>query len=244
MLMSRSSLARKTASAIVLLMLLSSANELYAAATTNYTIPSDVQDAGGGEKAKSNNYVLSDTIGEGDIGIGQTANYTLNAGYRQPAPDSYIAIAGPASILIGTIVGTGQATASGSWIVTTDADGGYQLSWNAATAAMVSGSDTIAAFTPSVANTPDTWSVAAIDSEWGARLRSSSTDTYGEWGTDNSSDKWLNIATSSRVIVARLSRTSISGSQEIVQLRAEVGASHLQPTGTYTNTVTMTASAL
>lgn len=230
---------RSLAAAVLLLSL----QTVFAAQSTNYKTPSDAQGASGGDGAKSTNYMLKDTIGEQGIGYTASSNYLLNAGYRQ-AGDATISISGPSTIDIGTITGNGQKTGSGTWTVITDADAGYSLSWTASTATMVSGADTIAAYTPAVANTPETWSVAASASEWGGRLRSSSTDTASEWGTDASSDKWLNIATSARTIVTRASRTSVSGSSEIVQFRVEIGASALAPTGTYTVTVTMTAVSL
>jgi hypothetical protein len=184
-----------------------------------------------------------DTIGEPNIGDSATASYRLNAGYRQTL-ETFISLSGPSSVNIGSIAGTGQQTNSGTWIVTTDAMAGYSLSWSASAAAMDSGTDTIAAFTPSVANTPDTWTVAATDSEWGGRVRSTSTDTAAEWGTDASSEKYLNVSTSSRVLVTRTTRTALAGSNEIVQFRAEIGASKIQLPGTYNVTVTMTATSL
>lgn len=211
--------------------------------SNTYRIPSDVNAAGGGEEARSSNYLLLDTIGEPNIGDSGSANYGLNAGYRQTL-ETFIAISAPASIDIGTIVGTGVQTGSGTVTVITDAAAGYSLAWQASSATMISGSDSVAAFTPSTPNVPDTWSVAATDSEWGSRVRSSSTDTAAEWGTDNSTDKWLNVATSSRTIVTRSSRTTVAGSSEILQFRAEIGSSKIQPNGTYTVTVTLTATSL
>ena len=211
--------------------------------SNTYRIPSDVNAAGGGEDAKSSNYVLFDTLGEPNIGTSGSSNYALNAGYRQTLV-TFISISGPPTINIGTIAGTGQQTGSGTYTVITDAAAGYTLAWQAASATMISGSDTVAAFTPASANVPDTWSVASTDSEWGSRVRSSSTDTAAEWGTDNSTDKWLNVATSSRTVVTRSSRTSLSGSDEILQFRAEVGSTKIQPSGTYTVTVTLTATSL
>ncbi|MFA5800197.1 MAG: hypothetical protein WC840_04530, partial [Candidatus Peribacteraceae bacterium] len=104
--------------------------------------------------------------------------------------------------------------------------------------------DTIAPYTPAVAETAETWSVALSDSEWGGRLRSNSTDTATKWGTDASSPKWLNVPTTNYTVVTRSSRTATNGSTEILQYRAEVGASKHQPTGKYSATITMTAVAL
>ena len=179
-------------------------------------------------------------IGVSFIAKGATNNDT--AAVNLPVAAT-ITISAPADVTLGTITGTGAATSStATWTVTTNNSAGYKLEWAASSATMASGSDTVAAYTPAVANTPETWSVAAADSEWGARLQSASTDTGAEWGTDSSTEKWLNVATSARQIVSRATETS--SSNEIVEFKAEVGASKFQPTGTYTVNVTATATTL
>lgn len=156
-----------------------------------------------------------------------------------------ISISSPSDVSLGTITGTGaSSTGVATWTVTTNNSGGYKLEWTASSATLTSGSDTIAAYTPAVADTPDTWSVAASDSEWGARLKSSSTDTDAEWGVDSSSEKWLNVATSPREIVSRLTETAPGGSSETIEFKAEVGSSKVQATGNYTVNVTATATTL
>jgi hypothetical protein len=211
---------------------------------TNYQIPSDVQAVGGGESAKSTNYILDDTIGEANIGESRSNNYQLDAGYRQTL-ESFLALSCSTPVNIGTITFVGQQTGSGACTVITDAEAGYTLSWASSGASLVSaGADQIGPFTPSVANTPETWGVGVLASEWGARLRSASTDSNIEWGTDGVSEKWLNVRTTSRTIVTRTSRTSESGSVEIVQFRAEVGNQAIQPSGTYQTIVIFTAASL
>ncbi len=209
-------------------------------------MPLDVQGAGGGDEARSTNYHLIDTIGEPNIGPSASNNYNLRAGYRQTtSSDVFLSISGSTTVNLGTIVGAGQRTGTGKWTVITDADAGYSLSWRASTAAMVSGSDSIPAFGPSVADTPDSWSVAASSARWGGHLSVTSTDTAAEWGAnDGVGSKWLNVATSNRTIVTRTSRTALAGSNEYVNFRAEVGSTAIQPTGTYTVTITMTAVSL
>ena len=157
-----------------------------------------------------------------------------------------ITISAPADVSLGTITGTGTSdVGTATWTVTTNNSGGYKLEWQASAATLTSGSDTIAAYTPAVADTPETWSVAAADSEWGARLKSASTDAAAEWGTDTSAEKWLNVNNAAvRQIVSRTTETASSGSDEIVAFKAEVGASHFQPTGAYTVNVTATATTL
>ncbi len=216
--------------------------------STNYDIPFDVNNAGGADVSKSNVYLLSDSLGEPIVGYGSTNNYVLNSGYRQPSASEFLSIACSPVAVIGSVVGTGQKTGSGTCIVYTDAYGGYNLGWS-----VLSGSggtntgylineynDTIAPYTPAVADTPETWSVPSANAEWGGRLRSTSTDGAVEWGTDAVSEKWLNIRTTNRTIVTRSYSTPQEGSTEIVQFRSEVGSSVLQPTGVYQATVTFT----
>lgn len=177
------------------------------------------------------------------ISFGATANDTVQVGVTEAAT---ISISAPANVDLGTITGTGASSAgTATWTVTTNNSAGYKLEWQASSATMASGADTIAAYTPAVANTPDTWTVAAADSEWGGRLKSASDDTETEWGTDTTSEKWLNVdSAAQRQIVDRSTETSASGSNEIVAFKAEVGSNKFQPTGSYTVNVTATATTL
>lgn len=157
--------------------------------------------------------------------------------------DPSISISTPSNVSLGTITGTGSSSeGTASWTVTTNNSSGYKLEWTASSATMSNGSDTISAYTPTVADTPETWSVASNTSEWGARLKSSSTDTNVEWGTDSSSEKWLNVSTTARQIVSRA--TATAGSTETVAFKGEVGSGKIQPSGSYTIDITVTVTTL
>lgn len=220
----------------------------YAQESTEYELRPDAVNAGGADVSKSNTYLLSDSIGEPVVGHGESADYILDSGYRQPSASEFLAMTCSPLATIGTVEGTGQKTGSGTCTVTTDAYSGYNLSWSVLTGSggTNTGSlinpdeDIIDPFTPAISNTPETWSVGASAAEWGARLRSISTDIAAEWGTDASSEKWLNVRTSARTIVTRSAATPLAGSTEIIQFRAEVGSSVTQPTGVYQTTVTFT----
>ncbi len=215
-------------------------------------MPSDVQAVGGGEAAKSTLYMLDDTVGEANIGPSRSNTYDLNAGYRQTVADAYIALTCDDTTDLGTLVSTGQKTGNISCTVITDAEAGYNLAWVVSTGSGGTSTgyliseleNTIAPFTPTVAGTPQTWSVANNDARWGGRLSSTSTDTDVKWGTDSVSEKYLNVGTGSYTIVSRATRTSVSGSIELLQMRAEIGSTKVQALGTYKATVTLTASAL
>lgn len=215
---------------------------------TDYRIGTDVIDAGGVDLSKSNNYVLSDSIGESVVGDGIGSRYRLDSGYRQPSASDFLSMSCAGSATIGSVAGTGQKTGSGACTVTTDASSGYALGWAVLTGSggVNTGSlinqynNTISPYSPSVNNVPETWSVGASSAAWGGRLRSSSTDSASEWGIDGSSEKWLNIRTSNRILTTRSNATLITGSTEILQFRSEIGSSAFQPTGNYRATVTLT----
>lgn len=162
---------------------------------------------------------------------------------------STISITAPADVTMGSITATGQSaltTNSATWNVKTNNSAGYSLAWQASSATMASGADTVAGYTPSSAGVPEVWSVATAASEWGAHLGSASTvvntttwgsaDTYG-------AGKWLNVNNAAPFTIASSSAATV-GDDEIVYFGAEVGSSKSQPTGTYTVNVTMTATTL
>jgi|GEM_PF-6548407 len=91
---------------------------------------------------------------------------------------------------------------------------------------------------------PQTWTVANTDARWGARLSSTSTDTDAKWGADNSTDTWLNVGEGNYPLVTRSSRTSLSGSTEVLNFRTEIGAVKIQRPGVYNAAIVLTASAL
>jgi hypothetical protein len=174
--------------------------------------------------------------------------------------NSTIAISHSGNVTMGAIVGTGKSTLATNykvWNVITNNTAGYQLAWKASTATMSNGTATIAAYTPGTANIPETWSVASTDSEWGARLAqtdgttTTTTQDTTAWGVDDQSGtnygttaKWLNVGTADHVIVSRGSSTTLTGDNEVVAFGAEIGSGKIQPTGTYSVDVTMTATTL
>ncbi len=220
--------------------------------STDYKLRPDVINSGGADWSKSTRYLLSDSIGEAVIGHGAATNYNLDSGYRQPSSANLLTISCSATADLGSVSGIGQRSGSGTCTIYTDAFNGYQLRWSVPTGSggtntgkLISQyNDTIGQFTPAVANVPETWSVTTSQAEWGARVRSISTDTAAEWGTDNTTDKWLNISTVGRTIISRATSTPPAGSVEIIQYRAEIGSSVLQPSGTYSATVVLTVIGL
>jgi hypothetical protein len=134
------------------------------------------------------------------------------------------------------------------WIITTGSGGygtGHLNNMN------LSGGqpDKILAYKPATANTPETFAAPNTanpntTSRWAARVKSASTTAGGagkNWGTDGSSETWLNVGTGSQVsLVSRTSETT--GDTELIQFKAYIGSNSAQPSGTYRATVIITAN--
>ena len=109
----------------------------------------------------------------------------------------------------------------------------------------------IAPLRPAIVSTPEvfnTTTVGVSDARWAGRLSSTSTTNTGAgmtWGVNagNTTDRFLNVATGSTVNIAkRTDETTGGGDAQLVQFRAIVGSSYIQPTDTYKVTVTFTAT--
>lgn len=149
--------------------------------------------------------------------------------------------------------------------VKTNNSTGYKLEWNSSSAMSASGamqhvlptvtSDVI----PMVGlTTPSAWSVSSTTSGWGAKLGASS-EGYGTgtgggdytypgsgWGTDDSyaSGNYMDVDVTSSQFMQKISETDADGEYQYLVFGAEVGSSYLQPTGTYQQEVTVTATTL
>lgn len=170
-----------------------------------------------------------------------------------------LALSCSSPITMSAVTGTGRSTpvtsnASTCNVKTTNS-GGYKLEWQAGNssdsgAMKNANGDLIAQYT---AAAPEQWSVAATDSEWGARLgRASTTYNTTTWGAAATDDdytrtdvKWFKVDHSTTYqIISRADQTGVDGDDEIIIFGSEIGSNKFQPTGTYSNTVTMTATTL
>lgn len=143
-------------------------------------------------------------------------------------------------VLLPNIEETGSAAGNATWNVKTNDPDGWKLEVNASEApALNSGGDSFDDYSELVAGTPDSWSVAAIDSEFGFN----SSGSYAEAGFSGS--KYLGFDGTNRIQVAHRDAASDgTGDDTTINFQAEVGSSHNQPLGTYLATVTATASNL
>ncbi len=137
---------------------------------------------------------------------------------------------------------------------------GYTLGWRVFTGSGGSKTghlisqyeDLIQAFgTGSASNYTKTWELNAAgttnDSRWGGRVSSTSSGsdvTPMLWGTDVASERWARVKTGSTLTIRQSTTASQTGSGDLIKIgfRAQVGATKIQPTGTYQTTVTFTAA--
>lgn len=222
--------------------------------STNFQIESDSINVGGTENSISSNYKLSDTVGEIGTGNSTSTSYNLYAGYRNMT-GAYVAISAPADVTMSpSINGLTGGTSNGSaaWTTTTDAPGGYSLTVKVSTnPALQSGNDSFADYTPSGA--PDlTFSAAAADSEFGFTPEGNDiVQKYKDNGSscntgssDTADSCWYNFSTADETIAQSTGGNSPTGTVTTLKMRSQSGTSHIQTNGTYTATVTATATAL
>ena len=141
--------------------------------------------------------------------------------------DNFISISHPLDVTLPTIVGTGgSAQGSATWNVQTNNSLGYKLEVAATgTPALTKGADSFADYS----QTPGAWSVNSANSAFGFSYDSGA-NYRGFNGT-------------TPVQVHSLSTPTASDNTTLIFM-AEVGASHLQASGAYSASVTVTATTL
>jgi hypothetical protein len=168
-----------------------------------------------------------------------------------------ITISSPSDVTMSSIAGITGGTGTGSaiWNVKTNNSTGFNMALKAGAApALASGGNNFADYGEATPDTPDyTWSIAATDSEFGytvepatagdatVMFRDNGTTTCGT-GANQTADKcWIKFKTTDVIGINRSSVTTAAGEDEVVKFQAQSGASHFQPQGTYTATITATA---
>ncbi|MDP1619465.1 MAG: hypothetical protein Q8M12_00530, partial [bacterium] len=162
---------------------------------------------------------------------------------------STITMACTDTVTMGAITGTGTSalgTNLATCNVKTNNTAGYKLDWETGTVSMTNATaDTIAGLAAGTTAVPATWAVDAAASGWGARLSTASTDDDAKWsGADDYTGAWAAVPAAAETVVSRATETAQAGSDEIIVFGAEVGSNKWQPTGTYSTSVTMTATTL
>ncbi|MFA6000304.1 MAG: hypothetical protein WC783_05020 [Candidatus Paceibacterota bacterium] len=141
---------------------------------------------------------------------------------------------------------------SSSWIVKTNAVNGYTLAVKAsASPALVSGLNSFADYTEGTLGVPEVWSISAGTKEFGYSAYGTDTAT-ATWGTSLScgaagvpagAQKYVGFQTTDKTIATRASVTPTSGITTTICFAAAQNAIYA-PSGTYTATITATATTL
>ncbi len=168
-----------------------------------------------------------------------------------------ISITSPADSTMSTTIGisTNKAIATTTWNVKTNNAAGYTLALKSATSstpAMKQDSDNTKVIADNVAGatTPALWSVGASTAEFGYSGYGTdvSTGTYGSdsscgaTSTPSTALKYTSLRTTDRTLASRASTTTQSGIDTVVCYAVEQGSSFFIASGTYTATVTATAT--
>lgn len=237
---------------IIILLALAGSTFAYVASSTNYRIQSDSLNFAGGNST-STNYEIESSLGEIATGVGTSTNYQIKAGYQQMLVSS-ISITSPADITLApALTAVGSATGEASWTVITDNPAGYTLAVNSSVSpAFVSSSDSFANYTPSGAIPDYSWSVGSSASEFGYTVEGADTATrFKDDGVacntgilNNTNTCWDTFSTSPVTIASRSNSNTPSGTATTIKLQAEIGSSATPVTGTYSATLTLTATAL
>jgi hypothetical protein len=240
------------ASIIVLLGVSGNVGVAYVASSTNYRLEEDVIAVGGG-RASSSAFVAEDTIGEPVTATSSSASFGVRAGYQR-MQEGYLAVTVPGNLTLNPsipMIGGGVANAVATWTVFTDVPSGYSMTLQSSSSpALRSGGNTFADYSTAGAVPDHAFSVAAADSEFGVspegtdivqRFRDDGA-TCGVGGLDTSSACWAPLLVLGEAIASSATgnHNIPAGSVTTLRFRAESGASHIQPSGSYVATATVT----
>lgn len=218
-----------------------------------YKIESDSINVGG-QDSSSSNYRLRDTAGEAGTGDSNSGTYALRAGFWQ-LQDSYIALSTPSDLALTPIGGINGEASEGTifWQVTTDNIAGYSMSIaSTTTPALKSGSDSFDDYTPSGANPDYNFSILSTTSAFGfspegtdvsVRFKDNSSVCNVDT-TETTAKCWDGLSTTPKTIFQRGTSNQPTGTTATVRFRAESGPDHIQPAGSYSAPITITAITL
>ncbi len=203
-----------------------------------YTITVDNVGFAGGELSTDGTYGLMDTIGEPVVGIGVSEDYTAQAGFWYMVNNTLSLVLDSNIQDLGSIAPGVPNTGSTLATVTTDSAGGYDLLISQDHDLLHAGDSTttIPAFTGSIA-TPSAWT-DGTDVGLGFTV-TDGTDVEAKWGVTPDFN-YAAIPTTDTVFHEKVGYTS-GGDDTTVGYQIDVVST--QKSGTYTNTVTVTAIA-
>ncbi|MFA6000427.1 MAG: hypothetical protein WC783_05675 [Candidatus Paceibacterota bacterium] len=222
--------------------------------SATYKIQSDTVNVGGKDISTSSNYKLGDTAGELGTGDSSSSNYIMHAGFWQ-MQESFISLSTPSDLALTAIGGIAGEASEGtiSWTVITDNLAGYSMSIQSVTSpALTSGSDSFADYTPAGADPDYNFSINPTTSAFGfspegvdVNTRFKDNGSACNTGSGEVVAKcWDGLSTSPKDAFLRTSSNQPSGSTATIRFRAESGPNHIQPAGSYSAPITVTAVTL
>lgn len=225
----------------------------YVASSTNYRLQSDSINFGGG-LSTSSSYLIEDTIGEIGTGNSSSTSYNLHAGYQQMDSEVYIAVSTTGNVTLTPTLNAlagGQANGGTDVTVTTDNPAGYTLTAQASgNPAFTSSQDSMLNYTPSAAVPDFSWGITSIISRFGFSVEGN--DTAQRFldngavcgsGSGNVSDScWDGVTPSPVTVATRSNGNHPSGTATRLKFRAEIGQDKVQKPGSYSASITVTAT--
>ena len=226
--------------------------------SSNYGIQFDSIN-NGGNYSSSPNYQIQDTAGETATGFSTSTNYSISAGYQQMQTVA-LSLVPPASVVMSPAFGGvsgGTGNGSTTMVVTTDDAAGYyatiQASSSPALVNTASSTATFADYVPAGSN-PDfafslsspsasafAFSVQGNDADQRFRNNSSACNA----GSSSTAQAcWDGLSTSPKTIADRTTDNQPAGTPTTLWFRASSGSSHIQPSGLYVATTTITVVPL
>lgn len=222
--------------------------------SNSYKIPVDSLNVGG-QESSSGLYKQIDTLGELGTGDIASGTYRIHAGFLGKQP-TYIAITSNGSVTMAPDIGGvsgGTGTGTMSWTVTTDSQSGYKMEIRSnTTPSLRSANGDFNDYTPAGSDPDYNWSVASADSEFGFTPEGADiVQRYKDNGSacntgslDTANRCWDTLTTSNKVIAQTTNGNHPIGTLTTVKIQAESGSAHIQPNGSYTATVLVTAVPL
>jgi hypothetical protein len=226
---------------------------LAAMTSSNYGIPSDSINFGGG-LSTSTSYTQESTFGETATGDSTSANYKLKAGYQQMNV-SYIALTTSGNVTLPAISFTGGvSTSSATFHVLTDNVAGYSMSVTASTspALRAIGGAFFDDYAPSGANPDYQFSITSTQSAFGfspegpdiISAYKDNGSTCASGSLDTAYKCWRGLSGSPQVIAQATANNQPTGATTTMQFQAEVGSSKIQDADIYSAIITVTAVTL
>lgn len=165
--------------------------------------------------------------------------------------DQGITITTPADVTMGAITAAvNGSTGSAVWTVKTNNATGYDLFVKASSSpALVSGGNSFADYTEASNGTPEVWNTGASTTEFGYSAYGTDTAT-ATWGTSatcgtattpDAAMKYVGFETTDKAIATKATVTGSSGVATTICFAAEQDGI-FAPSGTYTATITATAT--